>query len=243
MSEILAIIPARGGSKGLPDKNILPLANHPLIAYSVEAALQSKLINRVIVSTDSTKIAEIAHQYGAEIPFIRPSEFAQDMSTDLEVFAHALRWLKENENYEPDFVVQLRPTSPVRTVTIIDECINRLIHSDADSLRIVTESPITPYKMWSIPDVDGYMQPLLPTPGIDEPFNQPRQKLPKTYWQIGFLDVIRTKTIWNGSMSGKKILPFIVPNDYAIDIDDIKSFIQAEQKIAENEQYVQFKNR
>lgn len=240
MSEVLAIILARGGSKGLPNKNILPLANHPLIAYSIEAGLKSKTINRVIVSTDSPKIAEIARKYGAETPFMRPDEFAQDMSTDLEAFEHALRWLRENENYEPDIVVQLRPTSPIRTVEIIDECVNRLIQSDADSLRIVTESPVTPYKMWSITDENEYMQPLLDAPGIDEPFNQPRQKLPKKYWQIGFLDVIRTKTILNGSMSGKKILPYIVPNDFAIDIDDINSFIKAEQKISESKDYVQF---
>lgn len=240
MSAVLAIIPARGGSKGLPHKNILPLANHPLIAYSIEAALKSSAITRTIVSTDSPEIAKVAQQYGAEIPFMRPDEFAQDLSTDFEVFLHALQWLKENENYEPELVVQLRPTSPIRKTSIIDECVNHLLQSDADSLRIVTESPITPYKMWKIEDNKPFMQPLLNVEDIDEPFNQPRQKLPKTYWQIGFLDVIRVKTILSGSMSGKNILPYVVSGDFAIDIDDMNSFIKAEQKLAESSDYVHF---
>ncbi len=113
--KILAIIPARGGSKGLKNKNILPLLGHPLIAYSIKASLDSKRINRVIVSTDSKEIAVVAKQYGAEVPFMRPAEIAQDMSTDMEMFLHALGWLKKNEDYVPDIIVHLRPTSPVRS--------------------------------------------------------------------------------------------------------------------------------
>ncbi|MDB5273810.1 MAG: acylneuraminate cytidylyltransferase family protein, partial [Chitinophagaceae bacterium] len=173
---ILAIIPARGGSKGLPNKNILSLLGHPLIAYSVKAAKDSKHITRVIVSTDSEVIAGVAEKYGAEIPFIRPSEYAQDLSTDLEVFQHALRWLKEEEGYTPDYVVQLRPTSPVRQVSVIDTCIERMLRNpQADSLRIVTPSPITPYKMWTMEDEESPMQPLLSLPGVKEPYNEPRQ--------------------------------------------------------------------
>jgi len=194
--EILAIIPARGGSKGLPGKNIRPLLNHPLIAYSVLAAKQSSLITRTIVSTDDATIADTAKGYGAEIPFIRPAEFAQDLSTDFEVFTHALSWLKENEHYVPDYLVQLRPTSPIRLNGMIDECINKMLHyPDAHSLRIVTEAPVTPYKMWKIDNEATPMQPLLNVEGMDEPYNMPRQQLPKTYWQIGTLDVIKTTVI------------------------------------------------
>lgn len=238
---IIAIIPARGGSKGLPNKNIRLLIEHPLIAYSIKAATTSKYITRTIVSTDSPEIAQIAQTYGAEIPFIRPEAIAGDFSTDLEVFQHALNWLAEHENYRPDLVVQLRPTSPVRQVGIIDRCIQKLIDSTADSLRVVTESPITPYKMWTIEEENKPMTPLLQLDSIDEPYNQPRQKLPKTYWQIGMLDVIRTNIITTqNSMSGKNILPHIVSNEFAVDIDDIESFVKAEKTIKNNPNVIQF---
>jgi N-acylneuraminate cytidylyltransferase len=238
--EVLAIIPARGGSKGLPNKNILPLAGHPLIAYSIKAALDSKWVSRVIVSTDSEKIAEVALQYGAEVPFIRPQELAADLSRDLEVFVHALNWFKLNEDYHPDLVIQLRPTSPVRPENLIDEAILRLKNSDADSLRVVTESPITPYKMWFIDGPDQAMRPLLSLDAIPEPFNEPRQNLPKTYWQIGTLDVIRPQVILEqNSMSGQRILPFVVDPSIAVDIDDIQSFQKAESVISKGN-YVRF---
>src|SRR5512135_1117225 len=109
MTDILALIPARGGSKGIPRKNIRNFAGYPLIAWSIAAAKQSKLVTRVIVSTDDEEIASVARELGAEVPFLRPAELAQDKSLDLPVFEHALQWLKENEGYQPDVVVQLRP--------------------------------------------------------------------------------------------------------------------------------------
>ncbi len=240
MAEVLAIIPARGGSKGLPNKNILPLLGHPLIAYSIKAAQDSKLVTRVLVSTDSQSIADVALQYGANVPFLRPAEFALDLSTDLEVFVHALNWLKENENYTPDLVIQLRPTSPIRKADLIDECIIKLLNSDADSLRIVTPSPITPYKMWKIEDENNLMIPLLSAEGVEEPFNEPRQRLPKTYWQIGTLDVIRPEVILKkNSISGKKIIPHVVGNEWAIDIDDISSFVKTADVIVSDD-FVKF---
>ena len=214
--EILSIIPARSGSKGLPNKNILPLLGHPLIAYSIKASLESDMITRTIVSTDSINIADIAMEYGAEIPFLRPAKIAQDLSTDFEVFDHALDWLNINQGYQPDFVVQLRPTSPIRKVKIIDSCIQKFITSKADSLRVITPSPVTPYKMWSIED-DNNMRPLLSIKGVKEPYNQPRQLLPETYWQVGFIDVIRLATIVEKkSMSGDLILPYIIEHNIAI---------------------------
>ena len=235
--KILAIIPARSGSKGLPGKNTKPLLQHPLLAYSILAAQQSKLINRITVNTDSEQIAGIAKHYNAEIPFIRPAELAEDLSTDLEVFKHQLDWMKKTEGYIPDIVVQLRPTSPVRFSNWIDEAIEKLISSDADSIRVVTESPLTPFKMWLVNNNnDGAMEPLVTLKEINEPYNQPRQSLPVVYWQIGTLDVIKTKTISEGnSMSGKKILPFIVDKKFAIDIDDVSSFYKAEELIQYND--------
>ncbi len=235
--KVLAIIPARGGSKGLPGKNIKPLLQHPLIAYSILAALESKLINRITVNTDDEEIAAIAKKYGAEIPFMRPAELAEDNSTDLEVFAHQLKWLKENENYVPDLIVQLRPTSPVRFINQIDEAIDKLMNSDADSIRVITEAPITPFKMWLLNENnDAAMEPLLNLKGIKEPYNQPRQNLPVVYWQVGTLDVIKAETITvNNSMSGNKILPLKIQNKFAIDIDDVTSFYKAEEIIQYSE--------
>lgn len=238
--EVLAIVPARGGSKGLPNKNILPLLGHPLIAYSIQAAKESSLVSRVLVSTDSPVIAEVSKKYGANVPFIRPAELAADLSRDLEVFQHALQWLDKNEGYKPDLVIQLRPTSPVRPKGLLDDAITRLNKSDADSLRIVTASPITPYKMWFVDNETSIMRPLLSLDGVAEPFNEPRQSLPKTYWQIGTLDVIRPEVILNkNSMSGQRILPYVVGNELAVDIDDLQSFKKAEEVITSGH-YVRF---
>ena len=241
MKTILALIPARGGSKGIPKKNILPLLGHPLIAYSIKAAQQSTLINRIIVSTDSDAIAKIALQYGAEVPFMRPSEFAEDMSVDFEVFDHALQWLSKNEDYHPDLVVQMRPTSPVRTVNIIDDCIAKLDSSDADSIRTVIPCPETPYKMWRISDENLPMTPLLTLENEPEPYNQPRQKLPQIFWHVGVLDVIRSTTIREKrSISGNKILPYIIDNEIAVDIDEMSSFEKATEIISQSKKYVHF---
>ncbi|MCU0341350.1 MAG: acylneuraminate cytidylyltransferase family protein [Spirosomaceae bacterium] len=229
--QVLAIVQARGGSKGLPNKNLLPLAGHPLVAYSVKAALDTPSITRTLISTDSEAIAEVAHEYGAEVPFLRPTHLAQDLSTDLEVFDHALRWLIENEGYRPDLVVQLRPTSPVRAVADMEAAIQRMLQNpEADSLRMITQAPITPYKMWRYDEQTATMQPLLSHPTLQEPYNEPRQKLPPVHWQIGTLDVIRPSVILEKkSMSGWPILPYLLPFDYAIDIDDLNSFRRAEE--------------
>lgn len=229
----LALIPARGGSKGLPNKNILPLEGHPLIAWSIAAAKASPGIDRVVVTTDSPEIARISKEYGAEVPFLRPAELAGDFTTDLETFQHALNWLEDQDGYRPDLVFQLRPTSPVRFLSEIEHCL-RLLHEhpDAQSVRTVTPSPITPYKMWFMDGEDQPLRPLLTVEGMAEPFNMPRQKLPKTYWQTGTYDLIRRDVIMEqDSMTGQVILPICIENHMAIDIDDIQSFRKAEELI------------
>ena len=238
--DVLGLITARGGSKGLKNKNILKLANHPLIAYSIKAALDSKLITRCIVSTDCEKIAEIALKYGAEVPFLRPAHLAEDTSIDLEVFQHALNWLKHSESYNPELMVHLRPTSPIRKIGLLDDASEKLINSESDSLRVVTQSPITPYKMWTINNLISPMQPLLKLDGVNEPYNEPRQRLPKIYWQVGTLDIVWTEVILKKkSMSGDTILPYIIDYKDAVDIDDIRSFEIAESVIL-NREYVRF---
>jgi len=220
--EILAMIPARGGSKTVPRKNIQPLADHPLIAYSIAAGLQAQRVSRVIVSTDDEEIAEIGRTYWADVPFLRPASLAQDETVDLPVFKHALEWLAENEAYQPEIVVQLRPTSPLRPPDCVDSAIEILLeNNNSDSVRGVIPSGQNPYKMWRISS-KGNLQPLIGN-DFEEPYNMPRQQLPQTYWQTGYIDVIRASTILEkGSMSGDVILPLIMDPRYAVDIDTAK---------------------
>ena len=234
MTQVLAIIPARGGSKGLPGKNVRPLAGHPLAAYSIAAAKQSDLVDRIICSTDSPEIADIAEKYGAEVPFLRPAELAQDDSPDIDAFQHLIEKLQNDEGYRPDIIVQLRPTSPIRLPGQVDQGIQLLIDNPStDSVRGVTLTPATPYKMWRIGN--EVLTPLLTIPGVPEPFNMPRQSLPEVWWQTGTLDIMRTSVIESGSMTGSEIRPFIVEPEHAIDIDHIESFARAERVIAEYE--------
>jgi len=232
---VLALIPARGGSKSIPRKNILPFAGHPLVAYSIAAALAAETVTRVIVSTDDEEIAEISRRYGAEAPFLRPDEFSQDATPDLPVFQHALQWLTENQSYNPEIVVQLRPTSPFRRVTHIDQAVMRLIeHPEADSVRTVCVPFQNPYKMWRI-GPEGYMHPLLQT-GHPEPYNLPRQVLPEVYWQTGYVDAAWADTIRvKGSMTGERILPLVIDASEWIDIDSSDDWRRAERMLESEE--------
>lgn len=226
-NEILAVIPARGGSKSIPGKNIKLLGEHPLIAYSIAAGLQSSTVTRTIVSTDDEAIATVARQYGAEVPFMRPGELAGDEVTDLPVFEHVLRQLFNDEGYQPDIVIQLRPTSPFRPLTAVDDAVEVLLADPtADCVRAVTPSGQNPYKMWKIED--GRMKPLVPT-NFKEQYNMPRQALPSTYWQTGHIEVIRRQTIEEKkSLTGDVILPFIVDGKYAVDLDTLDDWAFAE---------------
>jgi N-acylneuraminate cytidylyltransferase len=221
MTHILALIPARGGSKGIPRKNIKDFAGFPLIAWSIAAAKQSQFVTRIIVSTDDEEIAAVAREYGAETPFMRPTELAQDKTTDLPVFEHALQWLKENENYQPDIVIQLRPTSPIRPTDCVDGAVKILMdHADADCVRGVVPAGQNPFKMWRFNGYDKPLNPLLEVEGIAEPYNAPRQILPSAYWQTGHIDVIRTSTITRKhSLTGNTIYPFVIDPRYTVDID------------------------
>lgn len=221
-TEVLALIPARGGSKGIPRKNLRDFAGAPLIAYSIAAAKQAEWVTRVIVSTDDPEIADVARAWGAEVPFMRPAQFAQDDSTDLPVFVHALKWLHENEGYQPDIVIQLRPTSPVRPLGLLDQAIELLLkHPEADCVRGVVPSGQNPYKMWKI-NPEGQLEPLLTLENLPESYNAPRQALPPTFWQTGHIDAIRTKTILQkNSLTGQSILPLLIDPLYTVDIDSM----------------------
>ena len=229
-TETLAIIPARGGSKSIPRKNIRNFAGYPLLAYSIAAGINAETVTRVIVSTDDEEIAEVARKYGAETPFLRPAEFSQDDTLDIPVFQHALKWLAKNEDYHPDIVIQLRPTSPVRPPDCVDNAVKILLDNpEADSVRGVVTSGQNPFKMWKI-DPSGQMLPLLDVDDLAEPYNAPRQKLPQTYWQTGHIDAIRADTILKkGSMSGEVILPLLIDVSYTVDIDNQRDWERAEK--------------
>ncbi len=218
MIKVLALIPARGGSKSVPRKNVLPIDGRPLITYSIEHALSSCQVTRTIVSTDDDEIACIARGAGAEVPFVRPAEFATDTATDWDVFKHALEFLSDSESYEPDLVVHLRPTGPVRDVRRIDAAIEMMLDTPkADSLRSVSLAEQTPFKMWRI--VDGRLTPLLRVEGVREAHSMPRQKLPEAYWQNGYVDIVRPRTVLElGSMVGETVLPFVV-NGPIVELD------------------------
>lgn len=235
MTETLALIPARGGSKSIPRKNIRPFAGHPLIAYSIAAGLAAEMVTRVVVSTDDEEIAAVARRYGAETPFLRPAALSQDHTPDLPVFQHALEWLAENEGYQPEIVVQLRPTSPFRRVSHIDQAIYRLLERpEADSVRTVCVPFQNPFKMWRI-DPSGFMQPLLGTE-YPEPYNMPRQLLPQVYWQTGYVDAAWADTILQkGSMTGDRILPLIIDPSEWIDIDSPDDWRRAERLLESGE--------
>ena len=226
---IYSLIPARGGSKGVPHKNVRLLRGKPLIVHSIEISLKCPSIQRTFISTDSQQIAEVARNAGGEVPFLRPSGLAQDDTRDLPVFQHFLGWLAQNDVPLPDAIFQFRPTSPARSVSKIEEAVELLKrHPRADSVRGVIEPAQNPYKMWSI-GTDGFMRPLLSISGVSEPFNEPRQSLPKVYWQVGYLDLIRTRTISEqNSLTGACVLPLKIDSKDSIDIDDEFSFQLAE---------------
>lgn len=228
MQTILCIIPARSGSKGIPDKNIKLFSGKPLLAWSIYQAINSKFQMRVVVSTDSPKYADIARYHGAEVPILRPSSIAEDLSSDYECIDHMVNWLSKHENYNPDIILQLRPTSPLRKIETIDCCLDLFIENmeKYDSLRTVIPVDKSPYKMYTI--VNDVLCPLFSKVGdITEPYNQCRQCLPKCYLHNGYIDIFKTTTLDSGSISGNKIYPYVMNESDTNDIDNINDWNNA----------------
>ena len=216
VKEILGLIIARGGSKGIPGKNIKDLAGKPLIAYTIEAALQSEYIDRVVVSTDDEEIARVSREYGAEIPFMRPAEYARDDTSSVDTVLHALKWLKNNEKYKPDLFLLLQPTSPLRDESDIDNSIKKLLeHKEADSLKSVCKAEESPYWMKKI-DEQGYLKPFIEK----ESEIYRRQDLPDIYVSNGAIYLIQYDAFLNNkSFKTDKTIPFIMDNKKSVDID------------------------
>lgn len=237
---ILAIVPARSGSKGLINKNLKTLAGHPLIAYSIAAGLQTPFIDKTLVSTDCPETLEVARSYGAETPFLRPSEMARDTSRDIQFLQHALSWLEENENYKTDLVFLLRPTSPLRKPQFMLKALE-IYQSQADSLtslRTVIESPASPYKMWR--KEGETLSPVVPSSliSVDEPYDAPRQLLQKCFYQAGTIDIISRSCVASGSASGDRIGFLEIDQKDYCDIDSELDLLRAEDCLKNSNDYI-----
>ena len=219
--KILALIPARGGSKGIPRKNIRLLAGTPLIAYSIEAALKSKYIEKVVVSTEDEEIAEISRRYGAEV-IERPKELARDDSPSMDVVFHVLDDLKL-KNYNPDIVVLLQPTSPLRRAEDVDNAIKLFLNSDCGSVVSVCEMEHPPY--WSFVIEEGYLKSL-----FDERYlRMRRQDLAKAYIPNGAIFISRVQTLYKyKEFYCNYNIPYIMPIERSVDIDNELDFMLAE---------------
>ncbi|MBN1472259.1 MAG: acylneuraminate cytidylyltransferase family protein [Syntrophaceae bacterium] len=228
---VMAVIPARGGSKGVPRKNIADLGGKPLIAYAIEVAQRSKLIDAAIVSTDDAEIAEVAKNYGADVPFLRPAELAGDDSPDIGFLKHALEWVEANRDWHPDILVILQPTLPFRTVEDVDKTLWFMIEKRCDSVRtLAVPSHVTPYKMWFLDDAaSGRISPVLKTEFFDTLLTDvPRQKLRPCYWQPGAVIATRARFVRQGRVFGPDLRGVVIDIRHAHDIDEPEDLEYAE---------------
>ncbi len=225
---VLALIPARGGSKRVKNKNIRKLAGKPLIAYTIEAALRAKTVSRVIVTTDSPAIARVAKKYGAEVPFLRPKAISGADSTELQFHQHALDFLRKTEGYEPDLVVNLYPTSPFRKAATIDRAVRMIRgHRGAHSLRSIRICSEHPYKMWQFKD-RNFVRPFVPAKKRGSQ-TLSYHLLPKTFIQNASIYIVRPSTIRKfKSTTGKKVLGFEMTEEESVDINTPLDFKFAE---------------
>lgn len=216
----LGIIPARGGSKGIPYKNIAPLAGKPLIYWTIRSAQEAKRLDHFLVSTDNPKIAAVAKSFGVDVPFLRPKKIAQSNSTDIEFLRHAVEWVERNRGWHPKFIVLLKPTSPFRTGQDIDDAIDYIEKTGCDSVRTVHRASHSPYKMWHFQKSTDKLRPVLKTKYFAQyATDVPRQWLEPSFQQDSNVDITRTKFIKRGRVWGKDVRGIVVSENKAIDID------------------------
>ena len=233
-SKIIGIIPARGGSKGIPRKNIKPLAGKPLIAWSIEQAKKSKYLDQIVVSTDSPEIAEIARQYGAEAPFLRPAELAQDDSPTVDAIFHVLQFF-DTQGEHFDLVVLLEPTSPLRKEDDIDRAIE-LFETHADRVdSLVSLGEVHMENPYIVKQVEGgYVKPLILA---DSPIHQ-RQQLPRTYFPYGviYLSTVYALKKWK-TFYQERTIPYFIERWQNYEIDDIWDFLCVEAVLQERKHH------
>ena len=232
MPNIVALIPARSGSKGVVNKNIKKLGGHPLLAWAIAACQKTNIISKVIVSTDSVEYAEIAKYYGAEVPFLRPKDLSDDSSTDYEFIKHAIDWFDFN-SYKIDFIVHIRPTSPYRNPLIIDKAINCFLNSsNLTSLRSVHEMSETAYKSFEIDNIGNLMQVFTKNSNLDGS-NNSRHLYPKTYQANGYVDVLNVNFIKkNKLIHGNESFAFVT--NHVIEVDSEYDFNLLELELLNN---------
>ncbi len=226
--KIIALIPARGGSKGIKDKNIVLLKGKPLIQYSIDAAKNSKYIDRIIVSTDSKKIAEVAKSLGAEVPFLRPVELASDNSKTIEVVLHAVHWLEDNQS-SYDALVLLQPTQPLRTSGDIDDAIEKYLNNGENSLVSVCKVSDNPILIRTIDD-SGLLVNLL-----DRNSTIRRQDMPEYYKVNGAIYINKIENLKVETSFNDNTVPYIMREDHSVDIDDISDLDMAEWIMSKNQ--------
>jgi CMP-N-acetylneuraminic acid synthetase len=232
MSKILGVITARGGSKGIPGKNIKPLLGKPLIAYTIEGASASGAFDRIILSTDDAEIARVAREYGCEAPFMRPAELADDKAGHLGVVQHAVTELQKLDGYKPDYVMILQPTSPLRQPFHIKEAAELIIESGADSVLSVAEIPenFSPHKAMVV-DAAGGLQLFNGNPVRKRVAR--RQDLLKCFWSVGAIYLFKTELLFNPEPSfyGEKVMPYIMESKYLVDINNPEDWPKAEEAL------------
>ncbi len=229
--KVIAIIPCRSGSKGVKDKNILKLFGKPLIYYSILFAKSCNFIDRVIVSTDSKKYAMIAKKLGAEVPVLRPKKISKDNSLDIELFKHMINFLKKKEKYNPDIVIHLRPTNPIRKVKIMKKAFNTLvIKKNISSVRSISKLPKNIYKCFYLNNENILEAVAKKFINNKEFFNLPRQRLPNSYYLNGIYDVFRAKLIKQNMISGKKIYGIVTKENLDIDTNEDVKIAKAKKK-------------
>ena len=219
MSGVLGLVPARGGSKRLPGKNLLPLAGRPLLEWTARAALAASTLDRVLLSTDSPEIATAGRACGLEVPFLRPAELAGDTVTDRPVLLHLLDWLRDTDGQDPELLVLLRPTTPFKTAELIDRAVQRLRESGADSLRTMTLAAGVHHPYWMyVDDGKGGMRSVM---ADSDPARHARsQDLPPVWRLNGVVDVLRPAVIRAGErIYGERMAMLEVPEELAVDID------------------------
>lgn len=228
--KILGVITARGGSKGIPGKNIKPLLGKPLLAYTIEAAQKSGVFDKLIVSTDDEAIAKVAKEYGCDVPFLRPADLANDKAAHLPVMQHAVNFLKEKEGYKPDYVMILQPTSPARQPFHIKESVELIKNTGADSVLSVYEVPenFTPHKAMVVKD-DGLLHLITGQPVWMRAIR--RQDLPKAFWSVGAIYLFKTSLLFGEEPNfyGEKVAPYVFDSKYAVDINVLSDWAPAEE--------------
>jgi CMP-N-acetylneuraminic acid synthetase len=230
---ILGVVPARGGSKGVPNKNIKALNGKPLIAYTIEAGLRSVLMTDMIVSTDSEMIKLVAESFGGRVPFLRPPGLSHDRSLAIPTIQHAVSTYEKIVGFTYDYIIMLQPTAPLRLAEDIDKSLEQLISSDADSIiSVVDVGNYHPFKMKTIED--GFLKDYLNT-GFENP---PRQELPPVYIVNGAIYATKRDILMNeNSFKGGSCIPYIMSPERSANIDTITDFIVAEYHLNQINNY------